>query len=104
MCCLCCYCYYYGSRYYFLDKILKDEYEYINIVNKNLHILSLVTFITGSLFLIFFIGSLAKQMDIFISLNDSLATIDIPIPAEQKNDIDVLTGENEQCISKINFR
>ena len=45
-------------------------------------------------------------MDVFISLNGSLATIDIPIPAEQKkkNYIDVLTGENEQCISDINFR
>ena len=32
--------------------------------------------------------------------NDSLATIDVPIPEEHKHDINILTSQNVECTSE----
>ena len=47
-----------------------------------------------------FIESPSRQNEVFTSANDSLATIDIPIPPQHKYDIDILVSENEQNITE----
>ena len=47
-----------------------------------------------------FIESPSRQNEVYTSANDSLATIDIPIPPQHIYDIDILVSENEQNITE----
>ena len=79
-----------------LSKYIQIYISLIQLISKQFFIF-IVIFL--AILFLYFIGNRARDTTVFISKNDSLATINVPILEEYKHDINILISENEECIS-----